>query len=241
VVNDLTGFVAGTLHGGMAHVRILTTTAAAIDASVGGRAALHTRHGPDLIGTVHAPRSVLVPVSFLASQSRRRHASGLASAIRLAATMDATFFDALLLDAGKLLDGELEPLAVALQRAIQLARDAGSNDAPWRFGQVLGAALAAGNSQILAGEAAALGMAAESEWAGREGGGDLRACRMLAGGLTALELPVDWRSAALDAEAVGVGHGGRVRLVHVTQLGSHEIRMVPTTALAEFARRRRIS
>jgi 3-dehydroquinate synthetase/shikimate kinase len=237
VVNDLTGFVAGTLHGGMAHVRILTTTAAAIDASVGGRAALHTRHGPDLISTVHAPRRVLVPVSFLASQSRRRHASGLASAMRLAATMDATFFDALVLDASKLLDGEAEPLALALQRAIDLARRAGADGAPWRFGQILGAALTAGKSQILAGEAAALGMAAECEWAGRESGGDLRAVRMLAGGLTALELPVDWRSAALDAEAVSVGHGGSIRLVHVTQLGNHEIRVVPTAALAEFVRR----
>jgi len=246
VVSDVAGFVASTLHGGIAHVHVPTTTVAAVDATVGGRTAVNTRHGPNQIGTRHPPKAVLIAAPHLATQSRRRHANGLAMAMKLAATLDAAFFDALVLDATKLLAFEPEPLVLAIQRAIALralaTNGANLEPAALRFGQTIGRAIESADRQLLAGETTALGMLAECEWAESESTNGHQTKQLLASGLSALEMPTDWHAAPMDPEVIGADStGDDLRLAHVAKLGTYEIRSVPISTLVEFVRGRRSS
>ncbi|MFC1611616.1 iron-containing alcohol dehydrogenase [Myxococcota bacterium] len=250
MIMDLAGFVASTYLRGIPFTQVPTTTLAAVDASVGGETAVSTPQSTNLVGTVHPPRAVLVAIAHLATQEPRAHAAGLVAALKIAATRDASFFDALAMDAPKLLAYEPEPLLLAIRRAIALkaaivARNVESDDRlALSFGHTIGHAIeVAEGFGALPAEAVALGMVAECEWAESEGIGP-QVRQQIETVLAALELPIDWRSRMIDPAAIGGNHIGRaasVRLPHIPQLGSFQIRTVPLAALVEFVRRRRNS
>src|SRR5579871_3648376 len=53
VIGDLTGFAAGVLKRGVDFVQIPTTLLAQVDSSVGGKTAINTPHGKNLVGVFH--------------------------------------------------------------------------------------------------------------------------------------------------------------------------------------------
>jgi 3-dehydroquinate synthase len=248
MVGDLAGFVAATLYRGVSYVQVPTTTLGAVDASIGGKNAVNTPRGKNLVGTIHPPAAVLVAVAHLATQPRREHAAGLAEALKMAATLDGALFDALVHDATKLLSFEAEPLLLAMRRAVALKAEVVALDehenadrVVLNYGHTIGHAIEVGERfQLLHGEAVALGMVAEAEWAQAEGISS-EVCSQLKVGLQALGLRGDWRKTAVDADAIGVDKkrvGGNIRLPIVPSLGSFEIRNLPVAALVGYVRSR---
>jgi 3-dehydroquinate synthase len=248
VVCDLAGFVASTFLRGIPHLQVPTTTLAAIDATIGGKTALHAPFGKNLIGTTYPPKAVLIAGTHLASQPRREHTAGLVEALKLAATLDATLFDTIGREASRLL-ACAEPTLNVLRRAVVLKADLlGRHDfvagerTVLSFGHCVGEAIEAGaEHRLLHGEAVALGMLAETEWAEAEGW-----CAGISGALAtvvrALGLSNDWRACAIDERGIGgeaKRRGSNLRLAYVPRIGSHEVRTVPAAALIEFVRRRR--
>src|SRR3569623_2417802 len=59
VIGDLTGFAAGVLKRGVAFAQIPTPLLAQVDSSVGGKTAINTREGKNLVGLFHQPRVVI--------------------------------------------------------------------------------------------------------------------------------------------------------------------------------------
>lgn len=53
VVGDLTGFVAATYLRGIPFLQVPTSLLAMVDASVGGKTGLNTKHGKNLVGAFH--------------------------------------------------------------------------------------------------------------------------------------------------------------------------------------------
>ncbi|MBR2612918.1 MAG: 3-dehydroquinate synthase [Clostridia bacterium] len=92
VVTDLGGFVASTYMRGIDFYAIPTTTLAMVDASVGGKCAVNFMGGKNLLGAFYPPRGVLIDRTLLRTLSRRQMASGLAEAVKMAATLDGDFF-----------------------------------------------------------------------------------------------------------------------------------------------------
>lgn len=66
-VTDFAGFVAATLLRGIRWTAIPTTFVGMIDAAIGGKVAINSRHGKNLIGAFHSPEFVLISPDFLDS------------------------------------------------------------------------------------------------------------------------------------------------------------------------------
>ena len=82
VVGDVAGFAAALFMRGIDLVQIPTTLMSQVDSAVGGKNAINTRHGKNLVGTFHQPRIVLNDVSVLESLPRRELLSGYGEIVK---------------------------------------------------------------------------------------------------------------------------------------------------------------
>ncbi|WP_320178399.1 3-dehydroquinate synthase [Roseovarius pacificus] len=93
VVGDLAGLAASLTLRGLDFVQIPTTLLAQVDSSVGGKTAVNSRFGKNLIGTFHQPRLVLTDVTILDSLPRREFLAGYAETVKHGMIDDAELFD----------------------------------------------------------------------------------------------------------------------------------------------------
>jgi 3-dehydroquinate synthase len=92
VIGDLGGLAASLLLRGIDFVQIPTTLLAQVDSSVGGKTAIDTRHGKNLIGAFHQPRLVLADLDALDTLPRRERLAGYAEVVKYGLINDASFF-----------------------------------------------------------------------------------------------------------------------------------------------------
>ena len=180
VVGDLAGFVAATFMRGIPYVQVPTTLLAMIDASIGGKTAVDTPHGKNLVGAFHRPSAVIADPTVLATLPARELRAGLAEAIKHGVIADAAYFartaEALptLVGAGGHGSAQMAELII---RSIELKAGIVERDERegglrkiLNFGHTLGHAIEAlGGYQLLHGEAIAIGMALEAEVGERSG------------------------------------------------------------------------
>ena len=84
VVGDITGFVASTYMRGIDFVQVPTTLLACVDSSVGGKTAIDTCFGKNLVGTFYQPKQVLINPKFLKTLDDRQFKTGLAEVVKYA-------------------------------------------------------------------------------------------------------------------------------------------------------------
>ncbi len=82
VVGDVAGFAAALFMRGVDFVQVPTTLMSQVDSAVGGKNAINTRHGKNLIGTFHQPRAVLNDVTVLHSLPRRELVAGYGEIVK---------------------------------------------------------------------------------------------------------------------------------------------------------------
>lgn len=73
---DLAGFIAATIHRGVRWIAVPTTLMGMVDAAIGGKTALNTRLGKNLIGSFHEPEEVWICTDFLRTLGRPEMLSG---------------------------------------------------------------------------------------------------------------------------------------------------------------------
>ena len=168
VIGDLVGFAAAVLRRGMPFVQVPTTLLAQVDSSVGGKTAINTRQGKNLVGAFHQPRLVLADTGALATLPRRELLAGYAEVAKYGLLGDAGFFAWLEANGAAVLDGAAGPLAQAVTEScrakaaivVRDERETGDR-ALLNLGHTFGHALEAeaGYGQdLLHGEAVAIGM-----------------------------------------------------------------------------------
>ncbi len=92
VVGDLAGFAAAAYLRGVAFLQIPTTVVAMIDSSVGGKTAVNTEFGKNLIGAFYQPKGVLIDLETLQTLPRRELTAGFCEAIKQGAIADKKLF-----------------------------------------------------------------------------------------------------------------------------------------------------
>ena len=84
MVGDIAGFVAATYMRGINFYQVPTTLLAAVDSSVGGKSAINTSEGKNLVGAFHKAKFALQDASLLGSESDYVRLDGYAEIIKTA-------------------------------------------------------------------------------------------------------------------------------------------------------------
>jgi 3-dehydroquinate synthase len=179
VVGDVAGFVAATYMRGVPVVQVPTTLLAMVDASVGGKTGVDTRHGKNLVGAFWQPVAVVIDPRVLSTLPERETIAGFAEIIKHGVIADASY----LRDATAFLEdrpavtGGATAIEGLIRRSIAIKADVVGRDEResglrkiLNFGHTVGHAIeAACNYELLHGECVAIGMVAEARIAERIG------------------------------------------------------------------------
>ena len=179
VIGDLAGFAASVLLRGIDFVQIPTTLLAQVDSSVGGKTAIDTPQGKNLVGSFHQPRLVLCDTGVLSSLPVRERLAGYAEVVKYGLINDTDFFTWLEAHGSRMMAGDLDALSHAVvtccnAKATIVAadeREAGQRallNLGHTFGHALEAEIGFGG-ELLHGEAVAIGMVQAFELSTRLG------------------------------------------------------------------------
>jgi 3-dehydroquinate synthase len=179
VVGDLAGFAAAIYKRGVDFIQIPTTLLAQVDSSVGGKTAIDTPRGKNLVGAFHQPRLVLADLDVLATLPGREMRCGYAEIVKYGLLGDFAFFEWLEANAAAVLAREPEALAQAVARSVEMKAEIVAEDeteqgrrALLNLGHTFGHALETetGHGEaLLHGEAVALGMALAFRFSASQG------------------------------------------------------------------------
>jgi 3-dehydroquinate synthase len=169
VIGDLTGFAAAIYKRGVDFIQIPTTLLAQVDSSVGGKTAIDTPRGKNLIGAFHQPRLVVADLDVLSTLSDREMRAGYAEVIKYGLLGDFAFFEWLEREGPRVLQRRPDALAHAVARSVEMKAEivgADEKEAAARallnlghtFGHALEAETGYGEA-LLHGEAVAIGCA----------------------------------------------------------------------------------
>ncbi len=81
---DLAGFAAATVLRGLNWISIPTSLLAMVDGSIGGKVAINTMEGKNLVGAFHQPREVLICAEFLTTLAESEILSGKGEILKYA-------------------------------------------------------------------------------------------------------------------------------------------------------------
>lgn len=251
VVGDLAGFAAATLLRGLDFIQVPTTLLAQVDSSVGGKTAIDSRHGKNLVGAFHQPVLVLADIDALATLPRRELLAGYAEVVKYGLIHDRAFYDWLEANGAALVAGDEAARQEAVRRscvakaAIVAAdeRETGER-ALLNFGHTFGHALetATGFADGLKhGEAVAVGMQLAFDLSVRLGFCKAEAAERVRRHFAAVGLPTSPAGLADVATLLSLMRkdkkvsDGRVALILARDIGDAFIcREVAPAALADF-------
>lgn len=114
VVGDITGFAASIIMRGIPYIQVPTTLLAQVDSSVGGKTAINTAHGKNLVGAFYQPRLVLIDTASLKTLPEREMKAGYAEILKYALIDDPAFFTWLEQNGNKVLSHDEAALAHAI-------------------------------------------------------------------------------------------------------------------------------
>jgi 3-dehydroquinate synthase len=210
VIGDLVGFATAILKRGCKFIQVPTTLLAQVDSSVGGKTAINSRAGKNLVGAFHQPSLVLIDPTVLDTLPQRQVSAGYAEVVKYGLIDDFAFFEWCEANAAALLAGD--PAArehaiahsVAAKARIVAAdeRETAGVRALLNLGHTFGHALEAETSfsdKLLHGEGVAAGMALAFAFSAEQGLCSLQEAERVAAHLRAVGLPDGLAAAGITA------------------------------------------
>ena len=180
VIGDLTGFAAAILKRGCQFIQLPTTLLAQVDSSVGGKTAINTGAGKNLVGAFHQPALVLADLAALDTLPSRELRAGYAEVVKYGLLGDGTFFAWCDANGAALLAGDAGAREYAIAHSVAAkARIVAADErettglrALLNLGHTFGHALEAQtgfSDRLLHGEGVALGMVLAARFSAARG------------------------------------------------------------------------
>ena len=94
-VTDLAGYAAASWLRGLDWIAIPTTVAGAVDAAIGGKTAINSDYGKNLIGAFHSPVKVIIDLDWFGTLTDRDFAAGLAEVVKCGFISDGKILELL--------------------------------------------------------------------------------------------------------------------------------------------------
>lgn len=167
VIGDLSGFIAAIYKRGIPYIQIPTTLLAQVDSAIGGKTALDTKFGKNLIGAFYQPKFVLSDTSLLKTLPRKEVLAGLAEVIKYAVIKNQQLFCFLENNLEKILAFDQKALSYIIATCASIKAEIVSRDEYDKhdiriilnFGHTIGHAIeAVSNYKIGHGDAVSSGM-----------------------------------------------------------------------------------
>ncbi len=221
VIGDLTGFAAAIVKRGCQFIQLPTTLLAQVDSSIGGKTAINTAAGKNLVGAFHQPALVLADLAVLDTLPARELRAGYAEVVKYGLLGDADFFAWCDNNGAAMLAGDaaLREYAVAHSVAAK-ARIVETDEfetkgarALLNLGHTFGHALEAEtgfSDRLLHGEAVALGMVLAARYSARRGLMPKASAEHVAQHIAEAGLPSDLSGLGLDCD----GHALTGHMLH---------------------------
>ena len=179
VIGDLVGFAAAIMRRGVGFVQVPTSLLAQVDSSVGGKTAINSPAGKNLIGAFHQPSLVLCDTALLATLEKRDFLAGYGEVVKYGMLGDAAFFEWLEAEAPGMAAGDGAARVRAVARSCQMKAEIVERDeteqgdrALLNLGHTFCHALEAAtgySDRLLHGEGVAIGCALAFELSARLG------------------------------------------------------------------------
>jgi len=257
VVGDLAGLAAALYMRGVDFVQVPTTLLAQVDSSVGGKTAIDTPRGKNLVGAFHQPRLVLADIDLLATLPERQLRSGWAEVLKHGLICDAGFFAWLAGEGAAGAKGDPAALQRAVVRSVEIKsavvgedeREAGRRallNLGHTFGHAIEAELDFDGEALTHGEAVALGCALAFRFSVAQGLCAAEAVGTVEAVLTAAGLPTRLdQVGAFSADRLlkrmagdKKTEGGRLTLILARGIGDAFVaKGVDAAAVRDFLRR----
>ncbi|MES2096251.1 MAG: 3-dehydroquinate synthase [Pseudomonadota bacterium] len=213
VIGDLVGFACSIVKRGCGFVQIPTTLLAQVDSSVGGKTAINSRAGKNLIGAFHQPALVLIDPDVLDTLPLRQQRAGYAEVIKYGLIDDFAFFEWCEANGEKLLNGDPAAREYAIAHSVgakarivaEDERETTGKRALLNLGHTFGHALEAEagfSDKLLHGEGVAAGMALAFAYSARRGLCSGQDAERVAKHLRAVGLPDGVKAAGISASGI---------------------------------------
>jgi 3-dehydroquinate synthase len=219
VIGDLVGFAAAILKRGCGFVQLPTTLLAQVDSSVGGKTAINTAAGKNLVGAFHQPSLVLADLDVLTTLPPREMGAGYAEVIKYGILGDADFFGWCETNGAAVLADDVAAQQYAVTQSVAAKarivaedeRETTGARALLNLGHTFGHALEAQtgfSERLLHGEGVALGMVLAARYSARRGYiSDDDAARVTAA--------IDAAGLPSEVAALGFNADGRALVAHM--------------------------
>lgn len=245
---DLAGFVAATWLRGVDVIHIPTTVLAMVDAAIGGKTAVNTAEGKNLVGAFHSPRAVIVDLDTLQTLPRNEVLAGFGEIAKYGFIADERILEILEADIALATDtssaefGELISRSIAIKARVVGAdfRESGLREI-LNYGHTLGHAIEHNERyQWRHGAAISVGMVFVAELAriaGRLGDSAVERHRSI---LTSIGLPVsypakDFSTLLATMQRDKKSRAGVLRFVVLDDIAKPTIMTAPTPEMLHAA------
>ena len=166
-VTDFAGFAAATWLRGLDWIAIPTTVAGAVDAAIGGKTAINSDYGKNLIGAFHSPIKVVIDLKWLNTLTDRDFAAGLAEVVKSGFIADAEILNLIRGKDIKIIRTNSDLVHELIERSVKVKASVVSEDFKesyarevLNYGHTLGHAIELdSNYSLRHGECVAIGMA----------------------------------------------------------------------------------
>jgi 3-dehydroquinate synthase len=120
VVLDLAGFLASTYCRGVPVIYCPTTLLAMVDAAIGGKTAVNTSYGKNLIGSFYQPLKIVMDLSTLTTLPDDEYISALSEIVKTAMIADADLFSYLESNVDQIVSRDMKVIHYLVERCTTL-------------------------------------------------------------------------------------------------------------------------